>query len=172
MWCIGAGGFHRMGGHMTIFEKIGTKCGLYYNRTIDELIDIYSEAKNATSSEGYFFFCRNLKEKLNNRAKTHSSKEVETVLIQYKIHAKSFIDNNLISFNLAVATILFTICGIATKAFELPLIVAGLFLLCAVVISLWSIYQHCKSQKLREIIYVLESKELNQCISYKEENKK
>ena len=157
---------------MTKFKKLSTICDSYYNRTIDELIDIYSEAKNATSSEEYFLFCRNLKEKLYNRAKSYSSEEMKTVLIQYKIHAKSFIDNNLISFNLAVATILFTICGIATKALELPEIIAGLLLLCAVAIGLWSIYQHCKSQKLREIVYVLENEEFNQCISREEENKK
>lgn len=144
----------------------------YYKQTIDELIDIYIDAKNEASSEEYFFFCRKLKEKLNDRAKSKSSKKMDIVLMQYKIHAKSFIDNNLISFNLAVATILFTICGIATKAFELPEIATVLLLLCAVAIGLWSIYQHCKSQKLREIIYVLENKELDQCISYKKENKK
>ena len=109
------------------------------------------------TSNSYFSFGINLKEALKQKAICHSSEAPEIVLFQYKVHAKSYIDNNLISFNISVVTLLFTILGMVTKVISFSKLGALLLLIYAVLASVWLIYQHCKSRKLREILLILEN---------------
>lgn len=154
---IGTGKSHGNGGQMSLIKKLPTICNRHSSKTINELITIYKQVEESTDENSYFSFGINLKEALKQKAICHSSEAPEIVLFQYKVHAKSYIDNNLISFNISVVTLLFTILGMVTKVISFSKLGALLLLIYAVLASVWLIYQHCKSQKLREILLILEN---------------
>ena len=122
------------------------------SKRIDELMEIYKQAKKCYEHNQSSSFYRCLKNKLILAAnKSNNEKEI---LEEYKIVCQSCLDSNLLDFNIGMAALMISI--VALLDIEVTGVTEGLILILVAVIGGIGIYKHIKRRKLLEIAHVLE----------------
>lgn len=125
--------------------------------TINKLLSIYKSSKACFIEKKSDSFYKCLKHKicedlLNN-------KESDNVLEEYKMSCKSYLDSNILSCNISVATIAVSIFTLIVSNMDKQSWKCAVNILCALLIfiSIWTIKESVKERTLREILYVLET---------------
>ncbi len=133
------------------------------SKIIAELMDIYEQAeKNYDEHNQCSLFYKCLKEKINSAASKNNNNKKE-ILEGYRIACQSYLDSNLLEFNISIAVLLLSIAGlldlmkiemtVGTKAlFGIAVVV----IVATVVVAYLGRQEHKKRRRLLEIHYVLE----------------
>lgn len=133
---------------------------MYQPEIIKELLAIYKAAVACSKAKNHSDFYACLKSFLNTAAQNSNTNNKETTLLNYQMVAKTYVDSNLISFNISIATFLLSILGLIIKIKNVqvlsPLCII-LLLFVAALTAIKSILDHLKQRKIREILFILEN---------------
>lgn len=116
---------------------------------IAELMDIYKQAEKCYKYNQSSSFYRCLENKLVLAARKYNDEK--EVLEEYKIACQSYLDSNLLDFNVSIAALMISI--VALLEIE---VTVGVILILVAFICVFGIYTHIKRRKLLEISHVLE----------------
>lgn len=121
-------------------------------KRIAELMDIYKQAEKCYKYNQSSSFYRCLKNKLVLAARKYNNEK--EILEDYRIACQSYLDSNLLEFNVSVATVLIYIAALVD--IEATIGVGVLLAIAVVLIASIGICRHIKRRKLLEISHVFE----------------
>lgn len=123
------------------------------SRIVAELMEIYKQAERCYEYNRSSSFYRCLKNKLIFAASKNKNNEKE-VLEDYRIACQSYLDSNLLDFNISIVALMISI--LALLEIEVAGVTAALILILIAFIGGIGIYKHIKRRKLLEMLHVLE----------------
>jgi hypothetical protein len=121
------------------------------SKRIAELMDIYKQAEKCYKYNQSSSFYRCLEHKLVLATRKYNNEK--EILEEYKIACQSYLDSNLLDFNIGMVALMISI--VALLDIEVTGVIGGLSLILVLVIG-GGIYKHIKRRKLLEISHVLE----------------
>lgn len=121
------------------------------SKRIAELMDIYKQAEKCYKYNQSSSFYRCLEHKLVLATRKYNNEK--EILEEYKIACQSYLDSNLLDFNIGMVALMISI--VALLDIEVTGVIGGLILILVLVIG-GGIYKHIKRRKLLEISHVLE----------------
>lgn len=122
------------------------------SKRIAELMDIYKQAEKCYKYNQSSSFYRCLEHKLVLATRKYNNEK--EILEEYKIACQSYLDSNLLDFNIGMVALMISI--VALLDIEVTGVTGGLILILVLVIGGGGIYKHIKRRKLLEISHVLE----------------
>lgn len=122
------------------------------SKRIAELMDIYKQAEKCYKYNQSSSFYRCLEHKLVLATRKYNNEK--EILEEYKIACQSYLDSNLLDFNIGMVALMISI--VALLDIEVTGVIGGLILILVLVIGGDGIYKHIKRRKLLEISHVLE----------------
>ena len=122
------------------------------SKRIAELMDIYKQAEKCYKYNQSSSFYRCLEHKLVLATRKYNNEK--EILEEYKIACQSYLDSNLLDFNIGMVALMISI--VALLDIEVTGVTGGLIFILVLVIGGVGIYKHIKRRKLLEISHVLE----------------
>lgn len=115
-------------------------------------MDIYKQAEKCYKYNQSSSFYRCLEHKLVLATRKYNNEK--EILEEYKIACQSYLDSNLLDFNIGMVALMISI--VALLDIEVTGVTGGLIFILVLVIGGVGIYKHIKRRKLLEISHVLE----------------
>ncbi|MEE1443489.1 MAG: hypothetical protein UGF43_07705 [Blautia sp.] len=127
------------------------------SNTINKLLSIYKSSKVCFIEKKSDSFYKCLKHKICEELL--KNKEPNNVLREYKMSCKSYLDSDILSYNISIVTIAVSISTLIVSNMDKQSWMCVVNILCAFLmfISAWTIKENMKERKLREVAYVLET---------------
>lgn len=140
---------------------------MFTDNTVEEVLDIYKKTVEK-AKEKNVPFCVLLRVALEENANNNPMK-----LLDYKMHVQNYVESKLISFNVSVVTLMLTIVkmtNLFSTCVKWNVALDVILGISAVVTGILLIYQHITNRKLQNILFVLESDNIDRTrIPYEDE---